>query len=191
MMRLKAAGLAGVTMGAVALAPVQAAAQTTLPPATAVVPGSPGAGFAPTGYAEENRDFVNDTRELDAVQRRLADVAAHQASPKVQAFAKQVTEAFSGGRSSLRGVSDDQGVPVVGTAKLAREHQTLVDLLGAGNADVDRLFVDFEVLLLKQALGLVEPYATGGTDARWREAAALAASEDRVLLATARTLQSQ
>ena len=86
-------------------------------------------------------------------------------------------------------MSNDQGVPLVGTATLTREHQTLVAQLQADNADVDRLFVDYEVMLLKEALGLVEPYAIGGTDARWRQSAAEAASENQTLLATARSLQ--
>ena len=190
MVRLKAAGLACAAMGAIACAaPVPAAAQTTLAPATTVAPGSPEAGFAPTAYAEANHDFQADVRELDATQLKLAGIAEHRASPKVQAFANQVRLSFSGGRSSLKGMSNDQGVPLVGTATLRREHQTLVAQLQADNADVDRLFVDYEILLLKEALGLVEPYATGGTDARWRQSAAEAASENRALLATARTLQ--
>ena len=189
-MRLKSAGLSCVAAGAIALAaPAWTAAQTTLAPATKVAPGSPEAGFAPTAYAKANRDFLTDVRELDAAQLKLADIAEHKASPEVQAFAKQVRLSFSGGRSSLKGMSNDQGVPLVGTATLTREHQTLVAQLQADNADVGRLFVDYEVLLLKEALGLVEPYAVGGTDARWRQSAAEAASENRTLLATARSLQ--
>ncbi len=190
MLRLTATRLICMAMGAAAFAaPAQTAAQTTLAPATTVTPGSPEAGFGPTAYAETNHDFQAHVRGLDAAQRRLAEIAERRASPNVQAFAKQVRVDFSGGRSSLKGMSDDQGVPVVGTATLAREHQTLIALLQADNADVDRLFVDFEVLLLREALGLVEPYAAGGTDARWRQAAAEAASEDRTLLAAARGLQ--
>jgi len=189
MLRLTATRLICMAMGAAAFAaPARTAAQTTLAPATTVTPGSPEASFGPTAYAESNHDFQAHVRGLDAAQRRLAEVAERRASPNVQAFAKQVRVEFSGGRSSLKGMSDDQGVPVVGTATPAREHQTLIALLQA-DADVDRLFVDFEILLLKEALGLVEPYAAGGTDARWRQAAAEAASEDRTLLAAARDLQ--
>ena len=190
MPRLKATGVVCLAFGAAAMgAPGPAAAQTTLAPSTTVVPGSREAGFGPTAYAQDNRSFLTHARELDAAQRGLAEIAERKGSPNVQAFAKQVLQSFSGGRASLKGMSDDQGVPLVGTAMLAREHQTLIDQLQANGADADRLFVDFEVLLLKEALGLVEPYAAGGTDARWRQAAAEAASEDQVLLSTAQGLQ--
>ena len=180
--------LACLALGA-AVAVSPAVAQSTLAPATIVTPGSPEAGLAPTAYAKPNHDFQTDVRELNAVQLKLTSVAERRGSPKVQAFAKQVREAFTGGKSGLRGVSDDKGVPIVGTAALTREHDTLLAQLGADTADVDRLFADYEVLMLKEALGLVQPYATGGTDARWREAAAEAVSEDQTLLVTARTLQ--
>ena len=79
-------------------------------------------------------------------------------------------------------------MPLVGTAGLTPEHQTLVNQLQADNADVDRLFVDYEVLLL-EAPGLTEPYVTGGTDARWHEPVVQAASNNQTLLANARILQ--
>ncbi len=185
---LRATGLLALAAFAVGMPP-QTSAQGPVPAATTVKPGSSEAGFGPTAYSTGNKDFQAAARELDAMQRRMTQIAERKVSPPVQAFAKQAKLSFSGGASSLRGMSDDQGVPMVGAASLAREHQTLVDLLQAENADVDRLFVDFEVLLLKEALGLVEPYATGGEDARWREAAAEAASEDRTLLSAARALQ--
>ena len=167
-----------------------AAAQQTLPAATKVEPGSPASGFAPTAYAVSASDLQNDAREMDAAQRALTDVAEHRGSPRIQAFVKDVREAFSGGRSSLKGMSNDQGVPLVGGAKtLAREHQTLLSQLQAPHADVDRLFVDDEVLILQGHVGLVEAYATGGTEARLRQAAAEAASSDQMLLSTARSLQ--
>ena len=167
-----------------------AQAQKTLPAATKVQPGSPASGFAPTAYAESASDFQNDARQVDAAQRALTEVALHKASPRVQAFARDLRDAFAGGQSSLKGESNDQGVPLVGGVKtLAREYQTLLDQLQAPNADVDRLFVDDEVLILKGHLGLVQTYATGGTEARLRQAAAEAASSDRVLLSTARSLQ--
>lgn len=185
----KLGALAAIT-GALTLgiaAPV--AAQKPLAAATKVQPGSPASGFAPTAYAEAARDFQNDVRETDAAQLALTDVAVHHASPRVRAFAGEVRDAFAGGRSSLKGMSNDQGVPLVGAKALAREHQTLLAQLRAPKADVDRLFVDDEVLVLKAHLGLVQAYATGGTEARLRQAAAEAASSDRVLLSTARSLQ--
>jgi predicted outer membrane protein len=176
--------------GALAFVPAWTCAQTTLPASTKVDPGSPASGFAATAYAEENRDFQHDVRELDAAQANMAAYAERKASPAVQAFAKEVRMQFAGGGSSLKGMSDDQGVPLVGTAALSREHRTLLTQLQADGADVDLLFVDYEVLLLKEALGMVETYATGGTDARWRESAAKAVSQDRTLLAAAQTMQS-
>lgn len=180
--------LAGAFTG---LTPTWSYAQSTLPAATKVEPGSPQAGFAPTAYAETLADFHRDVRELDAIHVKLAEVAERSASPGVQGFAKQVRLEFSGGPSSLKGASDDQGVPIFGTVSLTREHQTLIDQLKASGADVDRLFVDYEVLVLKDSLGLVEAYATGGTEARLRQAAAEAATGQSVLLATARALQKQ
>ena len=184
-------GAVGAFIGALALAaPDLATAQKTLPAATKVEPGSPASGFAPTAYAVSAADLQNDVRELDAAQRALTAVAARRGSPRVQAFAKAVREAFAGGRSSLKGMSNDQGVPLVGGAKtLAHEHQTLLYQLQAPGADVDRLFVDDEILILEGHMGLVEAYATGGTEARLRQAAAEAASSDHVLISTARSLQ--
>lgn len=172
-----------------ATAPTWSLAQRTLPAATKVEPGSPASGFAPTAYADPLGEFRHDVLELDAAHVKMAAIAERTASPPIQAFAKQVRLEFSGGSASLRGASDSQGVPIVGTEALAREHQTLVDQLQAGGADVDRLFVDYEVLVLRASLGLVETYATGGTDARLRQAAAQAVSAQTVLLATARGLQ--
>ncbi len=169
--------------------PDRASAQASLPAETKVEPGSPASGFAPTAYAETNHDFENDVREFDAASVQMAEIAEHNASPDVQAFAKQVRVEFTGGRSSLKGKSDDKGVPVIGTAKLAREHQTLVAQLQANGADVDRLFVDYEVLVLRESLGVMQSYAAGGVDARLRQAAAEAVSSDNVLLAAARALQ--
>ena len=171
------------------MAVLVAAAQDPLPAATKIEPGSLDSGFAPTAYAEANRAFEDDIREFDAVQRGMAEIAEAKASPAVQAFAKQVRTEFTGEGASLKGMSDDKGVPLVGTARLTREHQTLVAQLGASSADVDRLFVDFEVLILREVMGVVQAYALGGTDARLRQAAAEAVSADNVLLATARTLQ--
>ncbi len=189
-MRSNGIGAIGAIMGAVALAlPSLAGAQATLPASTKVNPGSPASGFAPTAYAKSASEFQNDVRELDATQVQLSEFAQQKASPRVQDFAKQVRTAFSGGRSSLKGMSNDQGVPLVGTRKLAREHQTLLAQLRAPHANVDRLFVDYEVLLLKEHLGLVQPYATGGVEARLRQASAEAVSSDQVLLGAARALQ--
>ncbi len=184
-------GALGAFICALALGiPGLAAAQKTLPAATKVEPGSPASGFAPTAYAVSASELQNDARELDAAQRALAEVAEHRGSPPVQAFAKDLLEAFTGGRAGLKGMSNDQGVPLVGGARtLAREHQTLLAQLQAPDADVDRLFVDDEVLILQGHMGLVEAYATGGTEARLRQAAAEAASSDHVLLSTARSLQ--
>ena len=181
----------GMAVGAMALGlPGLAAAQKTLPAATKVEPGSPASGFAPTAYAVSASELQNDVRELDAAQRALTEIAQHRGSPRVQAFAKDVRDAFAGGQSSLKGMSNDQGVPLVGGAKtLAREHQTLLAQLQAPGADVDRLFVDDEVLILEGHMGLVEAYATGGTEARLRQASAEAASSDHLLLSTARSLQ--
>jgi predicted outer membrane protein len=179
-----------VVAGALAtIAPTWALAQRTLPSEAKVEPGSPEGGFTPTAYAEPLAEFHHDVRELDAAHVKMAEVAERKASPRVQDFAKQVRLQFSGGPSSLKGASNDQGVPIVGTVPLNREHQTLVDQLQAGGADVDRLFVDYEILVLKDSLGLVEIYATGGTDSRLRRAAAEAVSTQKVLLETARTLQ--
>ena len=181
----------GAVAGALAMGmPSLATAQKTLPAATKVEPGSAASGFAPTAYAVSAAELQNDVRELDAAQRALTEVAEHRGSPRVQAFAKDVREAFSGGQSSLKGMSNDQGVPLVGGARtLAREHQTLLAQLQAPGADVDRLFVDDEVLILEGHMGLVEAYAIGGTEARLRQAAAEAASSDHLLLSTARSLQ--
>ena len=180
----------GTAVCAVALAAAgAAAAQDKLPAGTKVDPGSPQAGFGPTAYAEPAADFLNDVRELDAAQVRLAQVAERKASPPVKAFAKQVRLEFSGGRASLKGQSNDQGVPLVGSKALRREHATLVGQLDAPHADVDRLFVDYEVLVLQEALGLVQPYATGGVEARLRQASAEAVSADDMLLSSARALQ--
>ena len=183
-------GVLGAVLGALVLgAPGPAAAQKILPAATKVEPGSPASGFAPTAYAVSASELQNDARELDAAQRALTDVAEHRGSPRVKAFAKDVRDAFAGGVAGLKGMSNDQGVPLVGGAKLTREHQTLLDQMQAPRADVDRLFVDDEVLILQAYMGLVEAYATGGTEARLRQAAAEAASSDHVLLSTARSLQ--
>ena len=183
-------GVLAAVAGALALgAAGMAAAQKPLAAATKVEPNSPASGFAPTAYAQSARDFQNDVREMDAAQRALSDVAVHKASPRVRAFAVNVRDAFAGGRSSLKGMSNDQGVPLVGAKALAREHQTLVAQLQAPKANVDRLFVDYEVLLLKAHLGIVQSYATGGSEARLRQASAEAASSDTLLLSTARSLQ--
>lgn len=189
-MRLTRTRTACIVAGALAtIAPTWSLAQRTLPSETKVEPGSPEAGFGPTAYAEPLAEFHRDVRELDAAQVRMAEIAERNASPHVQDFAKQVHLQFSGGPSSLKGASNDQGVPIVGTVPLTREHQTLVDQLQVSGADVDRLFVDYEILVLKDSLGLVETYATGGTEARLRQAAAEAVSAQRVLLTTARALQ--
>ncbi len=167
--------------GALALASLPAGAQSQLPAATKVDPGSAASGFAPTAYAASTAEFERDARELDAAQVQLAEIAQRKGSPQVQAFAKQVRMAFTGGRPSLKGMSDDKGIPVVGTAKLAREHQTLVTQLQANGADVDRLFVDYEALVLRAAIGAAQSYAIGGVDARLRQAAseAVSAEQDR------------
>ncbi len=189
-MRLTQTRAACIVAGALAtITPTWSLAQRTLPSETKVEPGSPEAGFAPTAYAEPLAEFHHDVRELDAAHVRIAEIAESKASPQVRDFAKQVRLQFSAGPSSLKGASNDQGVPIVGTVPLTREHQTLVDQLQASGADVDRLFVDYEILVLKDSLGLVETYATGGTEARLRQAAAEAVSAQKVLLATARTLQ--
>lgn len=189
-MRLIRTCAACIVAGALAtIAPTWSLAQRTLPSGTKVEPGSPEAGFAPTAYAEPLAEFHRDVRELDAAHVKMAELAERRASPSVKDFAKQVRLQFSGGPSGLKGASNDQGVPIVGTVPLTREHQTLVDQLQAGGADVDRLFVDYEILVLKDSLGLVETYATGGTEARLRQAAAEAVSAQKILLATARNLQ--
>ena len=189
-MRLTRTRAVCIVAGAfVTVAPTWSLAQRTLPSATKVEPGSPEAGFAPTAYAEPLAEFHRDVRELDAAHVKLAEIAERRASSTVQDFAKQVRLQFSGGPSSLKGASNDQGVPIIGTVPLAREHQTLIDQLQAGGADVDRLFVDYEILVLKDSLGLLETYATGGTEARLRQAAAEAVSAQKTLLAAARTLQ--
>jgi putative membrane protein len=189
-MRLTRSRAAWIVAGALATtAPTWSFAQRTLPSTTKIEPGSPEAGFAPTAYAEPLAEFHNDVRELDAAHVKMAEVAERKVSPHIQDFAKQVRLEFSGGPSSLKGASNDQGVPIVGTKPLTREHQTLLDQLQVSGADVDRLFIDYEILLLKDSLGLVETYATGGTDGRLRQAAAEAVSAQKVLLATARTLQ--
>ena len=172
-------------------APTWALAQRPLPAETKIEPGSPEAGFAPTAYAEPLPEFHNRVRELDAAHVKMAEIAERKGSPRVQDFAKQVRLEFSGGPSSLKGASNDQGVPIVGTRPLAREHQVLVDQLQSSSADVDRLFIDYEILLLRDSLGIVEIYATGGTEARLRQAAAEAVSAQKVLLGTARSLKSQ
>ncbi len=189
-MRLTRTCAACIVVGALAtIAPTWSFAQRTLPSETKIEPGSPEADFGPTAYAEPLPEFHRDVRELDAAHVKMAEVAGRKASPKVQDFARQVRLQFSGGPSSLKGASNDQGVPIVGTVPLTREHQTLIDQLQSNGADVDRLFVDYEILVLKDSLGLVETYATGGTEARLRQAAAKAVSAQKVLLATARTLQ--
>ena len=189
-MRLPPTRAACIVAGALAtVAPTWSLAQRTLPAETNVEPGSSEAGFAPTAYAEPLAEFHRDVREFDVAHVKMAEIAERKASPGIQDFAKQVRLQFSGGPSSLKGASNDQGVPIVGTVPLTREHQTLIDQLQASGADVDRLFVDYEILVLEGSLGLVETYAIGGTEARLRQAAAEAVSAQKALLAAARTLQ--
>lgn len=190
-MRLTQTCITCVVVGALtAIAPASLLAQRPLPAETKIEPGSSESGFAPTAYAETLVEFHRDVRELDAAHVRMAEAAERKASPRIQSFAKEVRLQFHGGASSLKGASNDQGVPIVGTVPLTREHQTLVNQLNAIGADVDRLFVDYEILVLTASLGLMETYATGGTEARLRQAAAEAVSAQKVLLATARALQA-
>ena len=168
-----------------------AAAQTPLPSTNRTpAPGSPAAGGAPTNYAQNTGEFLKTVAELDAFHREAAQLAlSRSAAPDVHKYAQEIMRDHTHGYAGLNNATTAKDRKVAPVATLKPEHKTLLmDLKGSGAA-FDRKYIDFEMQALKEALGVLQAYASGGVDAKMRQAAAEAVTADNALLAQAKSLQ--
>ena len=168
-----------------------AAAQTPLPSTNRTpAPGSPAAGGAPTNYAQNTSEFLGTVAELDAFHREAAQLAlSRSSSAEVQKYAREIMRDHTHGYAGLNNATTTKDRKVTPVAALKPEHRTLLmDLKGSGAA-FDRKYIDFEMQALKEALGVLQAYASGGGDPKMRQAAAEAGTADNALMAQAQSLQ--
>lgn len=172
------------------LAAGSALAQAPLPPQTKPAPGSPAAGHAPTSYAMNTSTFLKTTTEIDRFQREAAHLALKRATaPGALRYAHDVLRAHTKHYAKLLAAYGDPGQTP--DMQLSPAHKLLIrELRHSPASSFDMKYIDFEVLVLKQTLGPLETYATGGVNARLRQASADAVEAVKAELTEARNLQN-
>jgi putative membrane protein len=147
----------------------------------------------PAGPAPLTPDFIKAAAQTDAFERQEGRIAAaHSTNPAVRSFGNMMvrdhTKTTAGLKAAMRRAHIS---PPAMTPLSAEQSQMLGQLNGLHGRAFDRTYIDQQVRVHQDALGLMQAYAGAGANGVIRSAAAQTVPIVQHHLRMARTLQSQ
>ncbi|MGC3982005.1 MAG: DUF4142 domain-containing protein [Steroidobacteraceae bacterium] len=164
-----------------------AADKQKLPPE----PQAPAATAAsvPQSYSDTTREFLNSATANNTFIVKAGNLALRKSNnAEVKQIAQQIVRDHVKGYD---GFGTDRAVAKATDKTLRPEQKTMFDQLEKAGSNFDTLYIDQMVVTLRDALANSQKYATGGTEALLKEAAADAVTLDTANLNLLENIQAK
>lgn len=144
------------------------------------------------GGAMPTPEFVRMAAATDKYERDAARVALMKSSnPHVRAFAQRMLRDHTKSTEMIKMALADSGHPPPPPPMLMPDQQQmLATLRGTPRPAFDRAYIDQQVMVHQMALGVMQGYASGGTDPALRRAAGRISGVVQMHLQMAQDIQS-
>lgn len=152
----------------------------------------PGADRGAPGAALPTPDFIRAAAQTDEYERMAGRLASRMGkNPRVRQFGSMMIRDHMRTTAGLQRAIRRSGMPVPPPPPLRPDQRRMLsDLRGAGRG-FDRAYIDQQVMVHQEALGVMQAYASGGSERALREAAAMTAPVVQMHLDMATQIQSR